>query len=391
MRFSVQNRMMIFSALLLFLAIGTAGCDDKNAQNRTMIPEVSLITVLPQNVSLTVEAEGRVTACQIADVRPQVNGILQKRLFEEGADVKEGDVLYRIDPLLREAELASAKASLIRARAQARPLQLRYERNRKLLSRNAVSRQEYDDSEAAYKQALAEIGVAEAAVKTARIYLDYTEVKAPISGRTGRSMLTPGALMTANQADLLTTVTQLDPIYVDMTQSSVSLLNLEKAVREGSLSRSGDNLASVQLKLENGDAYESEGRLTFTGTRVDEATGTISLRAVFANPDRRLLPGMYVRAILRAGERKEALLVPHIAVQRDPNGKAFLYMLTPDNTVYPRFVTMGPMVEQGWIVEDGLKAGESVVVKGLQMIRPGLKVSVRENAAPQNTGEGKGA
>ena len=324
----------------------------------------------------TTALAGRIASFQVAEVRPQVGGILQQRLFTEGADVKAGQALYQIDPATYEAALDSAQAALMKAEANVTPARLKAERFRELLAIKAVSKQEYDDAQAAFKQAEADVAVNRAAVKTARINLEYTKVRSPISGRIGKSAFTPGALVTANQAQALTSVRQLDPVYVDITQSSQDLLRLRAQFTNGEL-RSAAEEAPVRLKLENGAMYPHEGRLQFTDVSVDESTGMVSLRALFPNPEHILLPGMYVRAVIAEGVDENALLVPQRALRRDPKGQASVLLVDGGGKVDVRLVDVGRTVGDSWQVLSGLKPGDRVIVEGGQNVRPGMSVKIR--------------
>ena len=312
----------------------------------------------------------------MAEVRPQVGGILQQRLFTEGADVKAGQALYQIDPATYEAALDSAQAALMKSEANVTPARLKAERFRELLAIKAVSKQEYDDAQAAFKQAEADVAVNRAAVKTARINLEYTKVRSPISGRIGKSAFTPGALVTANQAQALTSVRQLDPVYVDITQSSQDLLRLRAQFTNGEL-RSVAEEAPVRLKLENGAMYPHEGRLQFTDVSVDESTGMVSLRALFPNPEHILLPGMYVRAVITEGVDENALLVPQRALRRDPKGQASVLLVDGGGKAEVRLVDVGRTVGDSWQVLSGLNPGDLVIVEGGQNVRPGMSVKIR--------------
>ncbi len=330
----------------------------------------------PQKVLYTTELAGRTSAFQIAEVRPQVSGIIQKRLFTEGTDVKAGDTLYQIDPATYKADLDSAKANLARAEANVAPARLKMQRFKDLVNISAVSKQEYEDAEAAYKQALADVGVNKAAVENARIRLDYTKVTSPISGRTGRSLVTPGALVTANQGNPLTTVQQLDPVYVDVTQSSTEVLRLKRALESGTLQRADEGHAAVRLLLEDGSEYAHSGTLQFTDVSVDESTGMVTLRAIFPNPEHDLMPGMYVRAILKEGVDEQAILLPQRALVRDAKGNATAYVVNAESKVEVRPLKVGRTQGNSWVVLDGLKAGDKVIVEGIQKIRPGAAVRI---------------
>ncbi len=368
---------------LLIMAV-LAGCsgDDGQASRARRTPEVRVMEIVPQKIDLTTELVGRTSAFRKAEVRPQVNGILLKRLFTEGGEVREGEPLYLIDPAPYEAELESAQAALARAEANVEPARLRARRYKSLLAEKAVSQQEYDDAQATYRQCLAEVAVCRAAVKTAKIQLAYTNVLAPVSGRIGKSSVTAGALVTANQAEPLASIQQLDPIYVDVTQSSLELLRLRELLSAGRLERSGESRAVVRLRLENEKMYPHTGTLQFTDITVDDSTGAVGLRAIFPNPDKLLLPGMYVRAILNEGVDERALLVPQLAVSRDPRGQASVFVLGEGNVAEFRPVTVGSMVGRFWQITDGLKPGEKVIVEGFQNVRNGMPVRVRaENGA----------
>ena len=338
--------------------------------------EVVIIKLEPRREVYTTALAGRIASFQVAEVRPQVGGILQQRLFTEGADVKAGQALYQIDPATYEAALDSAQAALMKAEANVTPARLKAERFRELLAIKAVSKQEYDDAQAAFKQAEADVAVNRAAVKTARINLEYTKVRSPISGRIGKSAFTPGALVTANQAQALTSVRQLDPVYVDITQSSQDLLRLRAQFTNGEL-RSAAEEAPVRLKLENGAMYPHEGRLQFTDVSVDESTGMVSLRALFPNPEHILLPGMYVRAVIAEGVDENALLVPQRALRRDPKGQASVLLVDGGGKVDVRLVDVGRTVGDSWQVLSGLKPGDRVIVEGGQNVRPGMSVKIR--------------
>ena len=336
-------------------------------------PEVGVITIQTQRVELTTELSGRVAASLTAEVRPQVNGIIQNRLFVEGSNVKAGDVLYQIDPATYQAALDGAKAALAKAEANLVPLKLRADRYKELLASEAVSGQDYDDAVAALKLAEADIEAAKAALDAARINLAYTKVTAPISGRIGRSAVTNGALVTANQTTPLATILQLDPVYVDVTQSSTEMLRLRKALESGQLS-SGEKQATVSLTLDDGSAYPQPGTLKFSEAFVDEGTGSVTLRTQFPNPKLTLLPGMFVRAFLQEGVRETGILVPQRGVTRNPAGNAMVMTVGADEKVEPRIVRTDRTVGENWLVNDGLKPGDRVILEGLQKARPGTPV-----------------
>lgn len=334
-------------------------------------PEVGVVTLAPQRVALESELPGRTSAYLIAEVRPQVGGIIKKRLFVEGSDVHAGQALYQIDPATYQAALNSAQAALAKSEANLLAARLKSERYKDLVAINAVSQQNYDDAYSALQQAQADVAAGKAAVELARINLDYTRVTSPIAGRIGRSSVTPGALVTANQAASLATVQQLNPIYVDVTQSSSELLRLKRALASGQLKSAGKDKAKVKLLLEDGTPYGLEGVLQFSEVTVDQGTGAITLRAVFPNPRQDLLPGMYVRATLETGVDEQALLVPQQGVTRNNKGEATVLVLDAEDHVQLRVVGVDRAVGDQWLVKSGLQAGERVIVEGLQKVRPG--------------------
>ena len=371
-------RALTRAVLCMLLSLMLLACEEggKGAPGSSGPREVVIIKLEPRREVYTTALAGRIASFQVAEVRPQVGGILQQRLFTEGADVKTGQALYQIDPATYEAALDSAQAALMKAEANVTPARLKAERFRELLAIKAVSKQEYDDAQAAFKQAEADVAVNRAAVKTARINLEYTKVRSPITGRIGKSAFTPGALVTANQAQALTSVRQLDPVYVDITQSSQDLLRLRAQFTNGEL-RSAAEEAPVRLKLENGAMYPHEGRLQFTDVSVDESTGMVSLRALFPNPEHILLPGMYVRAVIAEGVDENALLVPQRALRRDPKGQASVLLVDGGGKVDVRLVDVGRTVGDSWQVLSGLKPGDRVIVEGGQNVRPGMSVKIR--------------
>ena len=371
-------RALTRAVLCMLLSLMLLACEEggKGAPGSSGPREVVIIKLEPRREVYTTALAGRIASFQVAEVRPQVGGILQQRLFTEGADVKAGQALYQIDPATYEAALDSAQAALMKAEANVTPARLKAERFRELLAIKAVSKQEYDDAQAAFKQAEADVAVNRAAVKTARINLEYTKVRSPISGRIGKSAFTPGALVTANQAQALTSVRQLDPVYVDITQSRQDLLRLRAQFTNGEL-RSAAEEAPVRLKLENGAMYPHEGRLQFTDVSVDESTGMVSLRALFPNPEHILLPGMYVRAVIAEGVDENALLVPQRALRRDPKGQASVLLVDGGGKVDVRLVDVGRTVGDSWQVLSGLKPGDRVIVEGGQNVRPGMSVKIR--------------
>lgn len=340
------------------------------------IPEAGVVVMKSEPVTLTMELSGRISPQMVAEVRPQVGGIIQKRLFTEGGDVKTGEALYQIDPASYQAAYAIAKAALAKSEANVFTLRQKADRYKELVTINAVSRQEYDDSTAALKQAEADIESGKATVDAARINLAYTRLSAPISGRIGRSSVTPGALVTANQASALATIQQLDPIYVDVTQSSADLLRLKRSLASGEIKSKDANQAKVKLVLEDGSSYPLEGTLNFSEVTVDQSTGSITLRAQFPNPNQLLLPGMFVRGIVQEGIQEQAILVPQRGVTRDPAGNAVALVVGENDVVERRVLKTERTVGDAWLITDGLKVGERVIVEGIQRIRPGATVKV---------------
>jgi membrane fusion protein (multidrug efflux system) len=351
-------------------------------------PEVGVVVMSTEPVTLTMELSGRIASQMVAEVRPQVGGIIVKRLFTEGSEVKAGEVLYQIDPATYQAAYSSAKAALAKAEANGFTLKQKTERYKQLVAISAVSRQEYDDATAALKQAEADIETGKAAVETARINLAYTRITAPIAGRIGRSSITPGALVTANQATALATLQQLDPIYVDVTQASADLLRLKRNLASGELKGNDPAQAKVKLLLEDGTSYPQEGTLKFSEVTVDQTTGSVTLRAQFPNPNQLLLPGMFVRCQVQEGVREQVMLVPQRGVTRDPAGNAVALVAGENEVVERRILKTERAIGDAWLVTDGLKNGERVIVEGLQRIRPGATVKVvpfgAKAAAPGN-------
>lgn len=336
-------------------------------------PEVSVVTVESKPVELSTELAGRVAASLTAEVRPQVSGIIQKRLFTEGSDVKEGDLLYQIDPAPLQAAFDGAQAVLAKAEANLVPAQLKAERYAELKQSEAVSVQDYDDAVASLKLIEAEILAAKASLESARINLAYTKVTAPISGRIGRSAVTTGALVTANQPGPLATIVTLDPVYVDVTQASTDMLRLRRAFASGRLT-SGDKETEVTLTLDDGSTYPETGRLKFSEAFVDEGTGSVTLRTLFPNPKLTLLPGMFVRASLREGVRTDGILVPQRGVSRNPAGEPTVLTVNSQNIVELKVIKADRTVGKDWLVDDGLNPGDRVILEGLQRARPGTPV-----------------
>lgn len=379
MKSTYRVEILMAAAGLAVCGLLLAGCGKKtNAAipQQKSAPEVGVVVVEPKRVSLTTELPGRTSAHLIAEVRPQVSGIIQKRLFTEGSDVKAGQVLYQIDPSTYRAAYNSASATLSRAEANLIPARLKEERFRDLAKIKAVSQQDYDDASAALKQAEADVAAAKAAVDSARINLAYTKVTAPISGRIGRSTVTDGALVTANQATALATVQQLGTMYVDVVQSSADLLRLKRNLASGEIRKSSSSQAKVKLILEDGSTYPLPGTLKFSEVTVDQSTGSITLRAIFPNPKQTLLPGMFVQAIIEEGVSDQAILVPQRGVTRNPQGEAMVMVVGAENKVEPRVIKVARTVGENWLVSEGLKAGDQVILEGVQKARPGTPVKV---------------
>ncbi len=369
-------RTMGLSAVLCGV-LGPGGCNRKPpAAPPPPVPEVAVVTAQPQPVVLTTELPGRTSAYLVAEIRPQVNGLVQKRLFTEGADVEAGDVLYQIDPAPFQAALNNAEAALGRSQANLPSIRSRVERYRDLLTDKAVSQQEYDDAASALNQAAADIRFWTATVETARINLGYTRVTAPISGRIGRSSVTDGALVTAYQPMALATIQQLDPIYVDVPQSTGELLRLQRRREDGRLHRDGANQEKVKLLLEDGMEYPREGTLQFRDVTVDPTTGSFILRLVFPNPQGVLLPGMFVRAVVEEGIHQQAILIPQQAVSRDLKGNPVTLLVGPEEKVQQRMLTLDRALGDKWLVATGLTPGDRVIVEGMQKVRPGAAVKV---------------
>lgn len=354
-------------------------------------PEVAFVTIQPEQITLTTELPGRTTAYLVAEVRPQVSGIVQKRLFTEGGPVTEGEVLYEIDPAPYQAAYDLAVAALSRAEASVPPLALRAERQKDLVPTGAVSQQEYDEVLALLKQAQAEIAYSKAAIESARINLEYTHVKAPISGRIGRSNITVGALATAHQGPPFAVIQQLDPIYVDVTQSTAQLHRLQSRLNSGLLKRDEENVNKVRLILDDGAEYPHEGTLQFRDVTVDPTTGSVVLRMLFPNPDEVLLPGMFVQAMVTEGVNDQAILVPQQAVSRTPKGDPLVLTVSAEGKAEQRLITLERDLGNRWLIADGLVPGDKVIVEGTQRVRPGSPVQAvpwEEGLAQQEAAPG---
>lgn len=363
----------IFLSTVLLYGLLLTGCGHKQ-QSPPPVPEVTTVTVQPQQVELTTELPGRTSAYLVAEIRPQVNGIIQKRLFTEGSDVNAGQVLYQIDPASFQATLDNAKASLSRADASLSSIRLRAGRYKDLLADKAVSQQDYDDAASSLNQAEADIQYWKAMVETANINLGYTRVIAPIPGRIGKSNVTDGALVTAYQPIALSTIQQLDPIYVDVPQATSELLRLNRSIKDDRINQNGMNQKKVKLFLENGIAYPLEGTLQFRDITVDPTTGSVILRVVFPNPQGVLLPGMFVRAVVKEGVSEQAILIPQQAVSRDVKGNPITLIVDAEGKVQQRMLTLDRAIGDKWLVLSGIKPDDRVIVEGIQKVRPGAIV-----------------
>ena len=381
-----KNRGLTPLAIVLMLSgsLALTGCDEKSAQQGAQqMPAVGVVTLKSEPLQITTELPGRTNAYRIAEVRPQVSGIILKRNFVEGSDIEAGVSLYQIDPATYQATYESAKGDLAKAQAAANIASLTVKRYQKLLGTKYISQQDYDSALADSQQANAAVVAAKAAVETARINLAYTKVTSPISGRIGKSAVTEGALVQNGQSTALATVQQLDPIYVDVTQSSNDFLRLKEELASGKLQQENGK-AKVELVTSEGKTLPQSGTLEFSDVTVDQTTGSITLRAVFPNPDGYLLPGMFVRARLQEGTNPDALLVPQQGVTRTPRGDATAMVVGEGDKVEVRQITATQAIGDKWLVTEGLKSGDRVIVTGLQKVRPGVQVKAQEAAAENN-------
>lgn len=381
-----SNRHALRIAAAVSLLFLVTGCGEKKANAQAPgggmpPPEVSVVTVAPERIAMTTELPGRLEATRVAQVRARVPGIVLKRVFREGSDVKAGDVLFRIDPAQYQATYNSTLAALAKAEANLAQANLTVERYKPLVATNAISKQEYDDAVTAQKQAVADVASAKAARETAQLNLGYATVNAPISGRIGRALVTEGALVGQGEATPLALIQQLDPIYVNVTQSANEALQLRRAMMSGQLTSVGKDQAKVTLVTEDGRVYPHAGKLLFADMTVDPSSGAITLRAEMPNPDRFLLPGMYVRARVEQAINEQAITVPQQAVQRDAKGASVL-VVGPDGKVQARPVKADTARGNTWIVNEGLKAGEQVIVEGFQKVQPGATVKAVAWKAP---------
>lgn len=399
-RFNMTARPLAL-ALALAGALTLTACSEKSGQANAQgagaqKPTVTVIDTVATSVPLVSELPGRTTPYLVAEIRPQVGGIVQKRLFKEGGEVEAGQALYQIDPATYQASYDSARAALSRAQATLKSARLTARRYGELVKIEAVSTQANDDAQASLAQAEADVASARAAVTSAKVNLDYTRISSPIAGRIGRSSVTRGALVTANQSEALATVQQLDPIYVDLTQSSTSLLNLREQIATGKV-KAANGQVPVTLMFENGSQYEKTGTLAFSEVTVDESTGSVTLRAEFPNPEGVLLPGMYVRAHIEQGETTHAVLVPHKALTRNARGEAQVLIVNAEGKVEARTVTADQSRGDQWVITAGLSGGEKLITEGLQKVRAGAEVNAvppapsnaQASAAPAAAAAGK--
>ena len=386
-----RTRLIAAGGLLLAL-LALAGCGNTKANQppKGGSPEVVVAVMKEERVPITIELPGRTSAYLIAEVRPQVNGVIQKRFFTEGDDVKTGDILYQIDPAPYQAAYDNTRATLAKVEANVPPVRLRAERYKELVAIKAVSQQDYDEASAALKQVEAEVGVSKAAVEAARINLAYTKIIAPITGRIGKSHITVGALTTAHQVIPLTTIQQLDPIYVDATQSSANLLAVKRKREAGAIKGDSARQAKVRLLLEDGTPYPSEGTLKFSDVTVDPTTGSFTLRMVFPNPKHTLLPGMYVRPVIEEGVVERGILAPQQGVARDPKGNPYALVVNGEGKVEQRTLTLDRAMGDKWLISEGLAAGDRVIIEGLQKVRPGSPVKIVSSTGAANPGQGAG-
>ena len=378
MNIRLKDRFLMFP--IIFVMLVCVACESQTPTTTSSAPiEVGTVTLATERVVLTTELPGRTSAYQIAEIRPQVSGLVQKRSFEEGADVKAGDLLYQVDPAQYQAAYDQAVAALELAESKLPALEKLAERLDGLAEISAVGQQDADDATSALATAKANVALSRAAVKAAKINLDYTPVLAPISGRIGRASVNAGALVTAYQAVPLATIQQLNPIYVDVTQASADLLKLRRSAKDGKLVVDDKMKRPVRLLLEDGTSYPVEGTFQFRDATVDQGTGSVSLRIVFPNLDYVLLPGMYVRATIETGTNEQAILVPQQGVSRDTKAEPYVLVLTSDGTVEQRYIKLDRAIGNRWLVADGLKAGDRVIVEGLQKVRAGTKAHGTES------------
>lgn len=377
-----MNRKCLLLIPLFFSSIIITACDNKPAVKTAMEPEVGVVTLAPSSVNIKSELPGRAVSFEIAEIRPQVGGIIIKRNFIEGDKVSKGESLYQIDPAPLQARLDAARGALTKAQATANNVRMTLNRQSALIKSNYVSRQDYDTTRSQLNEAEANVAVAKADLEQATINLRYANVTSPIEGISGKSSVTVGALVTANQGNALVTVQRLDPIYVDLTQSVQDFLRLKEEKASGKIAQQKGKIP-VELMLENGKPYRYTGTLEFSDPAVDETTGSVTLRAVFPNPEGEILPGMYVTALLDEGSQQNVLMVPQQGITHNEQGKATALILDQENVVQLREINAVKAVGNQWLVTTGLHPGDRVIVSGLQRIRPGIKAKIL--AAKPNT------
>ncbi len=380
---SVMSRNTFRTACVLIFAVSliTTGCGRRaNKQAQPKGPEVKVVAIKTERVVLTSELPGRTAASRVSEIRPQVSGLIIKRAFEEGSFVHEGDLLYQIDPVHYKAAYDQAKAAVSMAEANLPAVRSRVERYKELVTSHAIGQQEYDDAFAALRQAEAQLEVSKAALEIAEIKLSYTPIKAPISGRIGRSNVTEGSMVVEYQQMPLATIQQLDPIYVDVTQSTAEMLKLQGRMKEGTFKADSDGQSKVKIIKEDGSVYPIEGMLEFRDVTVSPTTGSVVLRIVVPNPDSMLLPGMFVRAILTEGYIDQGILLTQTAVIRDQKGQPYVWLVDAEGKAEMRMVTVDRAIGDKWLVSSGLSAGDRVIIEGIQRVRNGVPVVI---AAPE--------
>lgn len=375
-KISHKLRPIFLSGILVCLITSINGCGARKTTPSAKTPEVAVVIVKQERVVVSTELPGRTAAYLTAEVRPQIGGIIQKRLFEEGSDVKTGDLLYQIDPTPYQAIYDKSKAEFEMAEARLVPIRYKFERNKTLIKSHSVSQQDFEISEADLYTAQADIQASKAAVETAKINLDYTKLKAPITGRIGRSDVTVGALVIANNPTPLAKIQQIDPIFVDGVQSGADYLRFKQDVAKGYIEKSDQKGTKVKLYFEDGSLYPIEGEMKFRDISVDESTGSFILRVVFPNPEYALLPGMYVRAVIEEGVVENAILAPHQAVSRDLKGKPIAFVVDSSDKVEERSLVIDRSMGDKWLVKEGLKSGDRLIMEGFQRMRAGNIVKV---------------
>lgn len=368
-----RKHTLLLSFVIFSCSALLSGCNrNTNTPSISTLPtEVSYINLVNENIPVITSLVGRVEAERVSEVRPRVDGIILKRFFEEGADIKKGQILYQIDPTPYEATVKKLKAELAKEQANEEMLRLQDERFKYILSKHLISKQDYDKNHSAWQQAKAAVMAAKAALDEAEINLGYTNVRAPISGKIGRSNITEGALVTANQTAALASIQQLDHVYINVNQSSTDLINLENAVSKGKITNLSSTGNNVKISLMNDTDYPHLGSIKFSDISVDQDTGMVLVRVTVPNPEHKLLPGMFVKASIKEGSLKDSFLIPQKAIQRTPRGEAFVMTLTKDNHVAIKNVSLGKMIGSNWTVTSGLSSIDKVIVEGIQKINPG--------------------